>query len=171
MTRDILRVFQEHCKKAEKHLLDGPEHEVLRGLDIEADDLALMYLAATTRLELEDFETTIDICRGIELLAPNHEHAPSVRGLAHHCLGQLDEAEKAYTKAIELNGKDQEAHLYLGELLCFERDDEENGIRHISAAKALDPCSIVGKRATVMLEIIESGQGRKPRGKTPETKR
>ncbi len=155
VSNDLLRILGDRHQDPETPTA-GPKIEFLKKLDFGSQELAFMLTAAIASFQTEEYQRAIDIYHSIELFAPSYGKPVSGRGMAHHCLGQLDQAEEAYRRAIDLDGKDQEAHLYLGELLSFDRNDKQGGRRHLGVAKALGTGTLAGARAAVMLERAEA---------------
>jgi tetratricopeptide (TPR) repeat protein len=125
-------------------------------LDDEALD-GLMY-AASMAFNAGAYEDAFKIYRGAAAARPSWSRARVGMGASLYCLGRAPEAEAEYRRALTLDAKDQEAHLYLGELVWNERKDAANAETHLQAAFRIQPLNKFGERARFILSNIKREQ-------------
>jgi Flp pilus assembly protein TadD len=123
-------------------------------LDDEGVD-ALFYVASMA-YNAGKYENAYKIYRGASIARPTDSRAVVGMGVSLYCLGRHDEAEAAYRQALAINAKDQEAHLYLGELIWNERKDSTAAEQHLAAAFRIHPQNRIGERARYILSAIKS---------------
>ena len=122
-------------------------------LNDEAVD-ALFYVASLA-YKAGKYENAYKVYRGAAIARPADSRAVVGMGVSLYCLGRADEAEAAYRQAIDLNAHDQEAHLYLGELIWNERKETAAAERHLNAAFRIRPQNKFGERARYILSSIK----------------
>ena len=123
-------------------------------LDDEAVD-ALFYVASMA-YNAGKFENAFKIYRSASIARPADSRAVVGMGVSLYASGQTTEAEAAYRQALALNTKDQEAHLYLGELIWNERKDSTAAEKHLTTAFRIHPQNRIGERARYILSAIKS---------------
>jgi Flp pilus assembly protein TadD len=116
---------------------------------------ALMYVASMA-YNSGKFENAYKVYRGASIARPADSRAIVGMGVSLYCLGRTEEAEAAYRQAIALNAKDQEAHLYLGELIWNERKDSAEAETHLNTAFRIHPKNRIGARARFILSSIKT---------------
>ena len=114
-------------------------------------DERLLYEDAT-----KAYEDAINIYTGVKLLRPDWSRPHVGEGAARYAQKKVQEAERAYRQALKINPKDQEAHLYLGELIWNERKDARAATTHLGKAFELKPMSPIGERAKHILKQVRS---------------
>jgi Flp pilus assembly protein TadD len=123
-------------------------------LDDEGVD-ALFYVASMA-FNAGMFENAYKIYRAASIARPADSRAVVGMGVSLYGLGSTAEAEAAYRQALKLNDKDQEAHLYLGELIWNERKDSTAAEKHLTTAFRIHPQNRIGERARFILSGIKS---------------
>ncbi len=118
---------------------------------------ALMF-AASLAFKSGKFDNALRVYRGAAVARPAWSRPQVGIGASLYSLGQTEEAEAAYLKALALNANDQEAHLYLGELIWNERQDAGTAETHLAAAFKIQPRTRIGERARFILAAIKTTQ-------------
>lgn len=157
---NILNIRAKKVREA-KQKAKGIEPKPAPIITTTEDENTYLMMAATVSYQLGKFERAVRVYQALEILIPEWGKPVVGRGMALFRMGDIEGAELAYRKSVEIDAKDQEGHLYLGELLWQEHRDREGAMGHLSLAEALDPTSLQGRRATAMMREIEfQGQGR-----------
>src|SRR5687767_9946064 len=115
---------------------------------------ALMY-AASLAFKSGKYENAFKVYRGAAAAKPSWSRAQVGMGASLYYLGRKQEAEAAYRQALALNDQDQEAHLYLGELIWNERKDAVAAETHLQTAFRIQPLNKFGERARFILSTIK----------------
>ncbi len=124
--------------------------------DFEEQDIAIMMKAAGTAYSMKSYEHAMNIYEGVKLLRPRWSRPLVGEGAVQYAQRNVSEAEAAYRSALKLNPKDQEAHLYLGELLWNEQKDSAKASKHLGRAFELKPMSPIGERAKHILKQVRA---------------
>jgi protein O-GlcNAc transferase len=111
--------------------------------------------AASLAFKSGKFENAFKVYRGAAAAKPSWSRAQVGMGASLYYLGRKEEAEAAYRQALVLNENDQEAHLYLGELIWNERKDTDAAEAHLQAAFRIQPLNKFGERARFILSNIK----------------
>jgi tetratricopeptide (TPR) repeat protein len=120
------------------------------------EEKTFLMFSATVAYQKGDFAKAAVIYKGLEVLMPEWSKPSTGRGMALFRASDYDGAERCYRRAIEIDPKDQEAHLYLGELLWRIRMDRDEAMQHLVTARTLDEGSILGRRAGLTIHDIEN---------------
>jgi Flp pilus assembly protein TadD len=124
--------------------------------ELSQESLDALFYTASMAYNAGKFENAYKIYRSASIARPNDSRSVVGMGVSLYCLGRAEEAEAAYRKALELNAKDQEAHLYLGELIWNERKDSTTAEKHLATAFRIHPQNRIGERARYILSAIKS---------------
>jgi tetratricopeptide (TPR) repeat protein len=109
--RLLLRtVLAEASRRADGGDVAGANEAVERVLAAEPDDAEALAFKARLRLRANEPLDALEVAELLRLRAPNDARGSRVEGLALARLGRAREAERAYTRAIELNPDDAEAY-------------------------------------------------------------
>jgi Flp pilus assembly protein TadD len=114
------------------------------------------FRAATMAYDMGEYEDAFNLYRGAAIARPKDSRGVTGMGIALYCLGRVEEAEAAYRKAIGVEPRDQEAHLYLGELLWNEKRDVAAAANHLATAFRIQPQNKLGARARYILSTIKA---------------
>ncbi len=125
-------------------------------IKFEDQEIALMMKAAGTAYSMKSYEHAMNIYEGVKLLRPQWSRPLVGEGAVEYAQRNVSKAEAAYRGALKLDPKDQEAHLYLGELLWNEHKDSAKASKHLGRAFELKPMSPIGERAKHILKQVRS---------------
>ena len=116
---------------------------------------ALMYVASMA-YKAGKYENAFTVYRGAAIARPTDSRAVVGMGVSLYCLGRTEEAEAAYRQALSINARDQEAHLYLGELIWNEKKEPAAAEKHLNTAFRIEPKNRIGERARFILASIKT---------------
>lgn len=109
--RLLLRtVLADASRRADAGDTTGALDAVERILAGQPDDAEALAFKARLRLRVNEPLDALEVAELLRLRAPNDVRGPLVEGLALSRLGRAREAERAYTRAIELNPDEAEAY-------------------------------------------------------------
>ena len=121
------------------------------------EEKTFMMMSAVMAYEMGDYEGAVEIYEAVEVMIPDWSQPVTGVGMAYLRLDRSEDAEDAFRRALEIDPKDVEANLYLGELVWQQRQDEEESLALLSTARTLDSKSAHGARAAyVMNQIAEA---------------
>lgn len=113
-----------------------------------------MMVAAALAYQDGDYEAALKVYRGVQIARPAWSRPVTGEGACLYCLGDAPGAEAAYRRGLELDPGDQEARLYLGELIWNERRDAKAAESQLSMAFNHQPESLLAERARIILQRI-----------------
>ena len=135
-------ILYNKIKQAEGAYVDREFDLTLKLLDeVLAEDPGIMeahHVKANVYLQLERAEDAVIECREALKVDENYEAAISTMARAYKRLKKYDEAVAGYSRVIQLNPKDPNAHINLGEIYC-ETGDLDRAIGNLQTAIFLDP--------------------------------
>jgi tetratricopeptide (TPR) repeat protein len=128
-----------------------PEHEELAFL-MEA---GLIYRDAKRFLEAEE------VFRGVRALVPDSDVPEVALGTLYFARGKMKDAQKHYTRALELNPRSAFAYAHLGEAQLFQKD-KAAAQKSLKRAVELDPKGDHGRLARSLLQLADEVKFKNP---------
>ncbi len=151
-----------HCNLGWVAYLDGDVYlatqELQRAVELDPELVpALVYLS---RIYMDDknFADTISLLETAASLTPDNADVQITLGVAYRGVGRLDEAEKAYRKALALDPGNPAPHFNLGVLLGDYRKDYDAAIAEFTTY-----VSAGGEKAELAQEYISEVEKEKKR--------
>jgi hypothetical protein len=126
MQREVRGVYQPRQPAARSH---GPE----QGTDDK--ELRMMMSLAGAHLKAGRYELAIELLRSVIQMQPYNNTAHQYLGYCHLRLNNLHEAIESYSRAIEINDKDWEAHRGLGVTYMIKAGDSDDEVLTTKAAE------------------------------------
>ncbi len=103
-------------------------------------DLSLLALLGSYLIEVSDLSRALPLLEGLAADHPDFAEAHNYLGVAYARMGRGDEAERKFTRVLELDPSSASAENNLGSL-ALARGDDPSAIRHLERALELDPGS------------------------------
>lgn len=118
--------------------------------------LSLMLEAGYVYLGMQRFKEAKEIFEGVSVFKPESEIPLVALGGVSFCQGKLEDAIKAYKKALKLNTESLYAKAYLGEALFFKGSKKE-AITLLKQVDDAEPKGPVGDFSRALLDAIHKG--------------
>jgi Flp pilus assembly protein TadD len=110
------------------------------GISRGVTDLSLLALLGSYLLEVSDLPRALALLEGLAADHPEFAEAHNYLGVAYARLGRPQDAERAFTRVLELDPSSASASNNLGSLF-LERGDDAKAVLHLKRALELDPSS------------------------------
>jgi arylsulfatase A-like enzyme/Flp pilus assembly protein TadD len=112
------------------------EEAVSRGVT----DLSLLALLGSYLIEVSDLPRALPLLEGLASEHPEFAEAHNTLGVAYARMGRADDAEKEFSRVLELDPSSASASNNLASL-ALARGDSPSAVRHLERALELDPGS------------------------------
>jgi len=131
----IVKLAKEYVKLRDK---DSTKLFVEKGLQLNSERLDLNRMKINRLYSNKEYEKAVVLLNYIDSLAPNEHYTQKMLGRCYYKLKELDNAEKYFKLATEIDGEDYNGYTYLGDVYF-----EKNKIK--SAMFSYRMASYVGK--------------------------
>lgn len=131
--------------------------EVLGGkLTIPQREVALLMEAGYLLMELDKYAEAEEVFQGVASLLPHSDVPHLALGNMYFSQGRWAQALKSHRQALKLNDKSALAHAHIGEVLLFQRKQDE-ALVELNKALEFDADGPAGALAKSLLEATEVG--------------
>ena len=103
-------------------------------------DLSLLALLGSYLMEVSELPRALALLEGLAADHPDFAEAHNYLGVVYARLGRAEEAEREFSRVLELDPSSASAENNLGSLALL-RGDSESAVRHLERALELDPGS------------------------------
>lgn len=119
----------------EKGQLEAAKAELLKGLELDADNRELQIDLAEVNLAAGDLDGADAALEKVLKAQPDHRRAKQLKGTSLFRRGKLDEAAAVLEEALTLNPSPEICHYYLGQIM-EKKGEKDKALAHYREALA-----------------------------------